>query len=70
MIGVIAFLGYKLSTLVTRSGTTVAKKSFYRDLDKGEPQNYTLGNSSFDFAFSVSGNLTEDIGYFYANQIV
>jgi hypothetical protein len=56
--------------LITKSDTSVAKKSFFRDLDKGLPENYSLGNSSFDFSFKVSGGLTEDIGYFTGFEVM
>jgi hypothetical protein len=49
--GIVAYLSYKTYVLVTKSNTQLIRKSFYRDLDIGVPENYTIQNSSFDFAF-------------------
>lgn len=69
---VAGFLGYKLHTLITKSDTTKIKKGFFRDLDKGEPTNYTLGHTKFDFAFKVDvgGVLTPSIGKIELNHVL
>jgi hypothetical protein len=66
-MAVLAYFGFKSYILLTKGDTQYSKKSFFKDLDKGIPENFTLRNTSFDFAFSLDGNLTEDIGYIVVN---
>ena len=70
-MGILAYFLFRLAVLIQRGNNTIAKKSFYRDLDKGIPENYSLGESSFDFSFKIynpnSVKLTPDLGYFEIN---
>ena len=53
VVAIVAYTAYKLVVMIDKRDTSIAKKSFYRDLDRGIPENYTLGESSFDFAFRI-----------------
>jgi hypothetical protein len=54
MMGVLGFFGYKSYILISKNNTSIAKNTFYKDLDKGLPKNYSLAGVTFRFCLFAS----------------
>jgi hypothetical protein len=63
MIIVLTFFSYKTYILINKADTSLAKKSFFLNLDEGNVNSEKIGENGFDFAFILSSSFPLNSSY-------
>lgn len=73
IVELVTYFSVKLSTLINKYDTTVARKGSFKDLDKGTADDlevFEMREQGFVFAFNLSDVIDPSIGKLTVNQVV